>query len=89
MNKDCRFGVVNKDSEEILPFNYTKIETIPIGNDYLITAKDKTKFSYYLYQNQKLIPLNYPEVEKLNDRTLKVGDIGEYGAINTAGKGFC
>ncbi|BDS13530.1 WG repeat-containing protein [Aureispira anguillae] len=88
LNKDCRFGVVNKDSEEILPFNYTKIETIPIGNDYLITAKDKTKFSYYLYQNQKLIPLNYPEVEKLNDRTLKVGDIGEYGAINTAGKGI-
>jgi hypothetical protein len=83
----CLVGLVDANSKEVLRTEFTTIETTSIGNDYLLTAKSKTQMHYFLYQENKVTPLSYNKVEKLNDRLLKVRKDGVYGAVNTDGKG--
>jgi hypothetical protein len=84
---NCLLGLVDENSKEVLPTEFSTIETTPVGNDYLLTAKNKTQLRYFLYQENKVTPLPYAKVEKLNDRLLKVSKDGIYGAVNTDGKG--
>lgn len=85
--ENCLVGLVDANSKEVLPTEYSTIETTSIGNDWLLTAKSKTELRYFWYQENKVIPLPYTKVERLNDRLLKVSKDGVYGAVNTAGKG--
>jgi len=84
---DCLVGLVDVNSKEVLRTEFSTIEMTSIGNDYLLTAKSKTQMHYFLYQENKMTPLPYHKVEKLNDRLLKVSKDGVYGIINTEGKG--
>lgn len=85
--ENCLVGLVDVNSKEVLPATFSTIETTSIGNDWLLTAKSKTQLHYFWYQENKVTPLPYGKVEKLNDRLLKVSKDGIYGAINTDGKG--
>lgn len=84
---NCLVGLVDANSKEILQTAFSTIETTSIGNDWLLTAKSKTQLHYFLYQEDKVTPLSYAKVEKLNDRLLKVSKDGVHGAVNTDGKG--
>jgi len=84
---NCLVGLVDANSKEILQTVFSTIETTSIGNDWLLTAKSKTQLHYFLYQEDKVTPLPYAKVEKLNDRLLKVSKDGIHGAVNTNGKG--
>jgi hypothetical protein len=84
---NCLVGLVDANSKEILRTEFSTIETTSIGNDWLLTAKSKTQLHYFLYQEDKVTPLPYAKVEKLNDRLLKVSKDGIHGAVNTNGKG--
>lgn len=85
--ENCLLGLVDANSKEILPIKFTTIELTSVGNDWLLTAKSKTQLNYFWYQGNKLTPLPYTKVKKLNDRLLKVSKDGTYGAVNTEGKG--
>lgn len=84
---NCLVGLVDANSKEILPSTYSTIESTSIGNDWLLTAKSNTQLQYFWYQANKVTPLPYTKVEKLNDRLLKVTKDGVHGAVNTDGKG--
>lgn len=85
--ENCLVGLVDANSKEILPAEFAAIQTTSVGNDWLLTTKNKTQVNYFWYQNNKVTPLPYSKVEKLNDRLLKVSKDGVYGAVNTDGKG--
>lgn len=84
---NCLVGLVDANSKEVLRTEFSTIETTSIGNDWLLTAKSKTQLRYFLYQENKVTPLPYAKVEKLNDRLLKVSKDGIHGAVNTNGTG--
>lgn len=87
-SRNCAWGLQDISKKEIIfPIQYNSITYTPVGKDWLIEAKESGKTNYFLYQEGKFIPLAYSLVEKLNDRLLKVGEKGLYGAVNTEGKG--
>jgi hypothetical protein len=85
--ENCLVGLVGANSKEVLATEFSTIETTSVGNDWLLTAKSRTQMHYFLYQENKVTPLPYTKVERLNDRLLKVSKDGVYGAVNTDGKG--
>lgn len=88
MGEDCHWGLLDNKKNELLASQYTEINFLEVGDNWLITAHKKGVENYFLYQNDKAIPLSYPIVEKINDRLLKVGQQAAFGLINTQGKGL-
>lgn len=84
---NCLVGLVDANSKEILPTQFDAVGTQPIGDGWLVTAKDRRQVHYYWYQNEQVTALPYAQVERLNDRLFKVSKDGVYGAVNTDGNG--
>jgi hypothetical protein len=84
----CFLGLLDANKKEVLKAEYSSIESVSIGDDWLITTRRLNHFSYFLHKGNKLTPLKYPRVSKINSRLLKVGHPGEWGIIDTEGKGI-
>ena len=84
---DCKMGLNTHENQEILPTKYRSIHPTAIGNCWLLKTETKSQKKAFLLKDQQLIPLQYPDVKKINERWVCVGEKGRYGLVDTDGKG--